>query len=84
MFLLLVLHSAEFYSLLSLQHPPHTHTHTHKQSYMNLTPGSQHVVSWAVTEGVTMELVMARVRYRLKLSMIATDMLPSYDEKYCI
>jgi hypothetical protein len=31
-----------------------------------------------------MELVMARVRYRLKLSMIATDMLPSYDEKYCI
>ena len=32
-----------------------------RQSYFNLTPASQHVVSWAVVEGVTMELTIARV-----------------------
>jgi hypothetical protein len=67
MFLFFGLRSTKLYSLLSLKYHTythaHTHTHMHTQSYMNLTPGSQHVVSWAVTEGVTMELVMARVRY---------------------
>ena len=38
---------------------------------MNLTPGSQHVVSWAVTEGVTMELVMARVSHFTSLYLLA-------------
>ena len=31
-----------------------------KQTYITLTPGSQHVVSWPVHEGVTMELCVAR------------------------
>jgi len=31
-----------------------------KQSYLNLLPGSQHVVSWPVVEGVTMEFCLAR------------------------
>ena len=39
--------------LLILPHAP--------QSYFNLTPASQHVASWAVVEGVTMELTIARV-----------------------
>jgi hypothetical protein len=31
-----------------------------KDVYINLTAGSQHTVSWAVTEGVTMEFCLAR------------------------
>jgi len=31
-----------------------------KHSYITLTPGSQHVISWSVHEGVTMELCLAR------------------------
>ena len=44
------------------------------QSYFNLTPGSQHVASWAVVEGVTMEFTMARVSnqpsHQIRLSVM--------------
>ena len=44
------------------------------QSYFNLTPGSQHVASWAVVEGVTMEFTVARVSnqtsHQIRLSVM--------------